>query len=198
MSRLLAARRPAHDEMWCRPWYLHEIHLSAVIINNLVIKVFDSQRAQGDIAAGGDDANSSLHQHTGSLKTVFDVKEWTGHMRYLLHKSHDGFALGAVRDLREPTTPIIELGFSHLSCKVLEVSENNHFAFKCLFENRKRKNRRQLWGFEFLFQINSESDICTEIKFGKVVTALGLAKLLDETNQIVYRQHRLYPRPVTT
>ena len=54
----------------------------------------DAEDASSSSSSSLDNLGGGLPRHGGVLKTVYDVRDWTGDMRYLLHKSLDGSASG--------------------------------------------------------------------------------------------------------
>ena len=83
MSRILSVERPVFEEIWCRPYYIHEIHFAGIHIKDLQINVLEAQNGPG-----------GLPRHGGSLKTRYRVLDWSGYMRYLMQKSAEGLPLG--------------------------------------------------------------------------------------------------------
>ena len=179
MSRYLASKRDEYEFNWCRPWYIHEIYFSGIKVDHLVIKVLDDSSEST--------TPKEFARHGGCLITVFDVKDWVGDLKYLLHKNKEGYAQGANLVTCEPNFPVLHIQFKHLSCRVTDVNVNSKSVYKCLLENSKRNNKRQHFGFEFSFKIDSNSIIDANINFGKCIFALGLIDTLHDTNMIVHR-----------
>ena len=190
MSRTLAIKRPAYEDAWCRPWFLHEIYLKELFTKNLIIRVYDSDRRFG---------SEGLPMHGGSLKTLYDVEDWTGELRFLFHVRQDGLCQGALREICEPNHKMLDIKFNHVNCKVIDMNIMNKSVFKCLLESRKRSRLRNVRqplgrfqasaskGFQFHYRYDSKYQIDVDFKFAKLIVPSGLSTELDETNLIVYR-----------
>lgn len=188
MSYVLAMKRPSYEDTWCRPWFLHEIYLKELITSNLIIRVYDKENVAG---------NPGLPVHGGALKTLYDISEWTGQLRYLFHERPDGLCQGALREICEPDYKMLDIRFGHVSCKVINMDITNKTVFRCLLENRKRTRLRNVRhtfnryptskGFQFLYQLDSQYRVNVDFYFAKVIVPCALSKELDDTNAIVYR-----------